>query len=412
MAKRRGHGEGSIHQRKDGRWCASVDLGRSPTGKRVRKNVYGKTRKEVADKLKALHNSQGNGVDLSVERVTVSVFLDRWLADIVSTRNKARTYDGYKQIVDHHLKPHLGKHQLAKLTPVHVQAMLNSLAAAGKAPNTLRNIRAVLRRALNQGVRWQLIQRNAATLVDVPQHTKKETFTSHALDEQQARALLKAVAGHRLEPLYRLALSLGLRRGEVLGLLWTDIDFDRATLRITGAIQRLRGELQRTTTKTRASMQPITLPPLLLETLRSHRERQAEERKNAGDQWEEHGLVFTTTIGTPIEPRNLIRHFKTVLEKAKLPSTIRFHDLRHTAATLLILQGVHPRVVMEILRHSQISTTMNTYAHVLPSLQKDATAQLETLLNRTEPVEDAEEENASANPGETGECDTSDDTEL
>jgi integrase len=389
-ARRRGSGEGSIYLRPDGRWCATVDLG-YVNGKRKRKYLYGETRKEVSEKLKAAQAAQLAGVHLDIERQTIAQFLERWLSEVVSRRNKIRTVDGYTQIVRQHLIPHLGRRQLTKLTPEHVQAMLNTLAAEGRTYNTVRNIRAVLRRALNQAMRWQYVQRNVATLVDVPRNAAAPaaedtpsavpTFAIQPLDERQARALLDAVTGHRLEPLYRVALSLGLRRGEVLGLRWEDIDLQRATLRVTGSLQRLRGKLERTTTKTVASMRAIDLPPVLLASLQRHRVAQEQERQATSERWRESGLVFTTTRGTPIEPRNLIRHFKTVLKKAGLPQTIRFHDLRHSCATLLIAQGVHPRVVMEILRHSQISTTMNTYAHVLPGLQRDATAKIEALLS-------------------------------
>lgn len=387
--RRRGNGEGSIHQRPDGRWCAVIDLG-FVNGKRKRKYIYGDTRKEVVEKLRAAQQAQVAGANLAVERLTVARFLDRWIDDVVSKRNKARTVDGYKQIIKDHLKPYLGRHQLDKLQPEHVQAMLNALAAEGRKYNTVRNVRAALRRALNQAMRWQYVQRNVATLVDVPRYrddddgdekgTKPE-FAIQPLDEEQARALLKVVAGHRLEALYRIALSLGLRRGEVLALRWKDIDFERATLRVTGVLQRMRGRLERDTTKTASSARGVDLPPVLLAQLRRRREIQEQERAEAGEDWQENGLVFTTRTGTPIEPRNLIRHFKQVLKKAGLPETIRFHDLRHSCATLLIAQGVHPRVVMEILRHSQISTTMNTYAHVLPRLQRDATTKIEELID-------------------------------
>jgi integrase len=290
MAKRRGHGEGSIHQRPDGRWCATIDLG-VVNGKRKRKYLYGETRREVVEKLKATQFAQASGANLAAERLTVAQFLERWLTDIVSHRNKPRTVDGYTQIVRQHLIPHLGRHQLDQLSPEHVQAMLNTLASEGLKYHTLRNIRAALRRALNQALRWQYVQRNVATLVDVPRQTNtteddepidQGTFSIQPLDEQQARALLAAVAGHRLEPLYRVALSLGLRRGEVLGLRWVDIDFERATLRVTGALQRYRGKLERTSTKTAASTQPISLPPVLLASLRRHQEVQERERAAAG----------------------------------------------------------------------------------------------------------------------------------
>lgn len=387
--RRRGRGEGSIHERPDGRWCASLDLG-IINGKRKRKYIYGATRKEVVEKLKAAQLAQASGANLAVERITVGQFLDRWIADVVTRRNKPRTVDGYKQIIKDHLKPHLGRYQLDKLRPEHVQAMLNALAAEGRKYNTVRNVRAVLRRALNQALRWQYVQRNVAILVDVPRYREDDPdsdsdqptpeFAIQPLDEEQARALLRAVTGHRLEALYRIGLSLGLRRGEVLGLRWLDIDFEQATLRVTGQLQRVRGKLERSSTKTAASARGVDLPPVLLAQLKQHRAAQEREHERAGERWQEHDLVFTTQIGTPIEPRNLIRHFKQVLKQAGLPETIRFHDLRHSCATLLIAQGVHPRVVMEILRHSQISTTMNTYAHVLPRLQRDATTKIEELI--------------------------------
>ncbi|HEY3228826.1 MAG TPA: site-specific integrase, partial [Roseiflexaceae bacterium] len=308
-ARRRGSGEGSIHLRPDGRWCATVDLG-YVNGRRKRKYLYGETRKEVSEKLKAVQAAQLAGVHLDIERQTVAQFLERWLSEVVSRRNKIRTVDGYTQIVRQHLIPHLGRRQLTKLTPEHVQAMLNTLASEGRAYNTVRNVRAVLRRVLNQAMRWQYVQRNVATLVDVPRAalaSKSDTapsdahaFTIQPLDERQARALLDAVAEHRLEPLYRVALSLGLRRGEVLGLRWEDIDLQRATLRVTGSLQRLRGKLERTTTKTAASMRAIDLPPVLLASLQRHRVAQEQERQAANGRWRESGLVFTTTRGTPI----------------------------------------------------------------------------------------------------------------
>jgi integrase len=296
------------------------------------------------------------------------------------------------------------------------------LAAEGRKYNTVRNVRATLRRALNQALRWQYVQRNIATLVDVPRYRDDEDedegdadqakpeFAIQSLDEAQARALLKAVEGHRLETLYRIALSLGLRRGEVLALRWADIDFERATLRVTGLLQRLRGKLERGTTKTTSSARGIDLPPVLLAQLKQRRAKQEEEQKAAGEAWQDTGLVFTTRHGGPIEPRNLIRHFKQVLKQAGLPATIRFHDLRHSCATLLIAQGVHPRVVMEILRHSQISTTMNTYAHVLPRLQRDATTKIEELFD--EPVAEYEGKEPAAAEAGTGDTDDPEDADA
>ncbi len=188
MAKRRGNGEGGIYQREsDGKWCASVDLG-FVNGKRRCKVIYGKTRKEVAEKLKALHRDQAAGINVATGRQTVKAFLERWL-EVSKQRNKTRTYEGYDRIVALYLEPHLGHIVLGKLTPEPVQTMIDRLALA---PNTVRNIRAVLRRALNQALKWELVSRNVATLVETPRITQEEMS---ALDEQQARALLRVLKG-------------------------------------------------------------------------------------------------------------------------------------------------------------------------------------------------------------------------
>lgn len=379
MGRRRGHGEGSIHLREDGRWCASVDLGWI-NGKRRRKYVYGKTRKEVADKLKVIHRDLGAGLDITTDRQTVKVFLERWLSEVVSQRNKVRTYEGYERIVELYLNPAIGHIPIGKLTPQHVQRLVNDLAGKGLAPNTVRNARAVLRRALNQALKWGLVSRNVATLVDTPRIEQQEMSP---LNEKQARALLRALKGDRLEALYVLTLSLGLRRGEVLGLRWADLDFDAGTIRVVQTVQRTRTKgLIIVPPKTKSSIRRLSIPPFAVKKLRTHRERQ-----NGVDN--PHGLIFVSTVGTPLEPDNVTHHFKTILKKAKLPDTIRLHDLRHSCATFLLAQGVAPRVVMEYLGHDQISTTMNIYAHVMPENLKEAAARMGELL---EDGEDQQEE--------------------
>jgi integrase len=400
MASRRGHGEGAIYQREsDGKWCASVDLG-FLNGKRRRKIIYGKTRKEVADKLKALHRDQAAGLDIAPSQQTVKAFLETWLEQTVKRFNRPRTYDKYAADIKYHIIPAIGNRQLAKLTPEHVQTMLNALADAGLSYNSVRNVRAALRRALNQAMRHGYIQRNVATLVDVPGDV---SFTAEPLNEEQARWLLEVVRSHRLEALYRIALGLGLRKGEILGLLWEDIDFDAATLRVTGSLQRQNGHLERSATKTDASVRTVALPPILLKILRKHRARQQKERTTC-ERWHETGYVFTSTIGTPLEPSNMIRHFKASLRKAGLPKTTRFHDLRHTCATLMIKRGIHARAVMDVLGHAQISTTMNTYAHVLEEVQREAVSVLDALFPDDEDAEEDDDlqDGADTNEGAAG----------
>lgn len=221
---RRGHGEGGIYQRADGKWCASVDLGHIG-GKRRRKIIYGKTRREVADKLKELHRDIAAGTNVAPEQLTVEKFLDRWLREVICHR-RPRTQESYEGMVRLHIVPYLGTHKLQKLLPEHVQAMMNALTATGLSPRTVEYACLVLRRALNQAVRWGYLMRNVAQLVETPRVPRHKV---QPLDERQARALLDAVRGHRMEVLYRVALSLGLRRGEVLGLRWVDVDFEAHT---------------------------------------------------------------------------------------------------------------------------------------------------------------------------------------
>jgi integrase len=373
MAKRRGHGEGSIYRRKDGRWCAEIYLG-IVSGKPKRKTIYGRTRKEVSEKLKIALRDQQQGLNIAPERLTVAQFLDLWLDQVVRNSVRPRTHESYKHTVHKYLIPHLGHHQLIKLNPAHVQAMLNALHAAGLT-RTVPYTRAVLVIALNIAVKWGYLARNVAALAEAPTVHRRDI---QPLTKEQALALLDAVKGHRLEALYRIALSLGLRRGEVLGLWWEDVDLEAATIRITGALQRQQGKLERTATKTRASNRMLQLPAVLVSALQAHRGRQDRERRRAD--WKEHGLVFPSTKGTPMEPRNLNRHFARVLKCIGLPSTTRFHDLRHSAATLMLLQGVPLRVISKILGHTQMRVTADIYTHVLPELERDAAERMDALF--------------------------------
>src|SRR5215212_3636748 len=333
MAKRRGNGEGGIYQREsDGKWCASVDLG-FVNGKRRRKVIYGKTRKEAADKLKALHRDQAAGLNIAPEQQTVAQYLDRWLDTIITPHRRPKTAASYAQIVRLYLKPYLGKHQLAKLTPEHIQLMLNRLLEDGGvhgeplSTQTVHYVHSVLRRALNQALKWGAVARNVAVLVDPP---RVEKHTISVLTPEQGQLLLSTAAGHRLEALYIVALLLGLREGEVLGLRWSDIDFAAHTLRVGQTVQRVSGKLLLAPPKTESSNRLLPMPMKVERALACHAERQEEERAAWGEGWNATGLVFLSEAGTPIEPRNLVRHFKTLLQRADLPN-IRFHDLRHVS---------------------------------------------------------------------------------
>jgi integrase len=342
MASRRGHGEGSIYQRtSDGRWIASVDLG-CVNGKRRRKTLSARSRKEVAEKLKKVLREQQQGLPIHADRQTVGQYLDTWLTEVIKSSVRPKTYRSYEGIVRIHLSPVLGRFQLAKLTPQHVQQLLNAKRAAGLAPRSVQYLRDVLRNALGQAMKWGLVTRNVATLVEPPRVPHHEM---RFLSPDQARALLAAACGERLEALYKVALALGLRQGESLGLRWEDVDFAAGTLRVRYALQRVDGTLQLVEPKTSQSRRTLIMPATVATALEAHRDHQALDRAAAGDRWVETGMVFTTTKGTPLDARNVTGWFKKLLATAGLPD-MRWHDLRHSCASLLLAQRVDSHVAM------------------------------------------------------------------
>jgi integrase len=373
--KRRGNGEGSIYQLPDGRYRGAVDLGWI-NGKRRRKYVTRRTRAEVAKAVRDLTALAESG-RLSAERTpTLRQWMDTYLGEVASAKVRSSTLHRYREEVEHHIGPMLGRHRLDKLSPAHLTAFYRNRLTVLSA-GSVRRMHANLRRALNVAVRWKLIPVNPVELVDPPSlpHTEVHPYS---LDE--ARVFLKAVRGVRLEARWVLAIALGLRQGEVLGLRWTDLDLDRALLRVRGQLQRDpdTGELRWVETKTARSRRTLPLPASVLVSMRQHKERQDSERINA-DEWADPELVFATRHGTPVHPRNDYRSFREIIRQAGL-RTVRLHDLRHTAASVLLSLGVPARVVMEILGHSQISVTLNTYAHVAPEVSRDAADRIESAL--------------------------------
>ena len=375
MAKRRGRGEGSITRRADGRWMARVDLGWED-GKRRRKTLYGRTKREVQDRLRETLHRTEKGLPPVPEQETVGAFLRRWLATIRG-RVRPRTHRSYQQVVRIHLEPGIGRVRLAKLTPLDVSAWFESRHAAGVGGRTIHYARAVLRAALNQALKWELVSRNVASLTDPPRYRTREIAP---LTPEQTRKFLAAVAGHRLEALFTVAVGLGLRLGEALGLPWDAVNLDAGTLSVRQTLERAGKQPRFGEPKSARGRRTITLPGIVTAALRKHRTRQLQERLIAGERWNDSGLVFTTEAGAPLDGCNINRTFKAILRRAELPA-IRYHDLRHTAATLLLTQGVDPRTIMETLGHSQISLTLNTYAHVVPALQRKAAAKMDEILD-------------------------------
>lgn len=276
-----------------------------------------------------------------------------------------------------HVVPALGSKRLERLTAADVRVLLNGKRDAGLAANTIRHIHALLRVAPTQAVREDLAPRNVASLVQVPMPPAADV---RPLDVEEARRLLDAARGDRLYALWEVALGIGLRRGEALGLHWQDVDLEAGALRVEQTLQRTGGRLVLAPPKTARSRRTVPLPPVCVAALRAHRVAQAREQLAVGPAWQDSGLVFTTGLGTAIEPRNVNRSFAALCRRAGL-RPIRLHDLRHTCATLLLAHGVSARVVMETLGHSQIAITMNTYTHVLPVLQREAADRMDALLS-------------------------------
>ncbi len=371
MAGRRASGEGSIYRRRNGTWSAIATL---PDGRR--KHIYGKTRDQVRGKLAEILHALQNGSFTDARGKTLGDFLDQWLADVVKPRVRAWTFTGYEVHVRRHIKPVLGRVPLEKLSPQHVQHLLNRKLEEGLKPKSVRYLRGTLRTALNEAVRWGLVSRNAAALVDGP---RVERFDIQPFTPAEARVFLDSIAGERLEALYSVALTMGLRQGEALGLRWQDVDVELGYLRISKQLQRVHGAPQLVEPKTARSRRTLAMPPMITKSLEQHRVRQRQERSNAGNRWAETDLVFASTEGKPLDGTAISKGFHRLLERAGLQQR-RFHDLRHSCATLLLVQGVSPRVVMDLLGHSQIGLTMNTYSHVIPDLRRDAADRMQDLL--------------------------------
>jgi integrase len=384
-SKRRGAGEGLVRLRKDGRWEARITLGWE-AGKRNTKSYFAATQAEVQEKLLAARCDLSRGLLISAKAQTLGTFLDDWLLRSLKPRAKARAFESFSTITRLHIEPMLGSVSLHKLSPQQVQRLLHEKSAAGLSPQTVTNIKTVLRSALAQALKWGLISRNSAALVDAPRIPRKQVVP---FDADQAGRLLEAAKGSRYEAVYQLALMLGMRRGELLGLRWSDVDLDGRTLRVSQSLQRIatgshgngrKTALLATEVKTDGSRRTIALPDSVVKALRAHKARQAQERLVAGSSWQDHGLVFVSRNGRPTEPIGLHRDYKAVLEKAELPTTMRFHDCRHSAASLLLAQGVSPKMIADLLGHSRIGITMDLYGHILPAMRRETADAMDRIL--------------------------------
>lgn len=373
--------QGSIqkHTGKRGtNWYAVVDVARDPTtGKRRQKRVSAPTRKDCEALVRAALQAAETGGVARDDRLIVCDYVDRWLVAIESTVRPA-TFRRYGDLLRRHALPVIGGVRLVKLSPLDLQRLYADRIAAGLSPTTVHHLHAVIHRALKQAMRWGLVDRNVSEMTDAPRRTLPDVQTWGA---KQAAAVLAAGDGTDLAALWRLALLCGMRRGELLGVKWEDIDLDHGTVAVRRTLSRGKGETwELGQPKTASGRRSIALPTSCVAALRKHRARQTEDRLRLGAVWEDHGFVFTNSTGGPLHVNSLVGRFGRVVKAAGVP-TIRFHDMRHTSATLLLAEGVHPKIVQERLGHADISMTLNRYSHVTPGMQRRAADALDAAID-------------------------------
>lgn len=369
---RRGNGEGSIYFLKaQKRWFGviSVGLGR-------RRTVSAVNRAEVVKKLRALQADFSAGTLPEPNQVTVAAWIDDWIRDFVDRRLRSTTAMVYKLHLGY-VKPHIGHLKLTALTPLHIQRLYSELQCGEKALSayTVARVHARLVTALNKALEMRLIRENPARAAKPPKSKRRPISP---LSREQTIAFLEATKGHRLEALFTLALSTGMRQGELFALEWCDVDFENARVSVRGTLVEIKGKFSIHEPKTERSRRQIDIPVTAIEALRRH--------QKAAEKFGKAGYVFRDTDGGPLRKSNFLRRdFKPALRKAQLPETIHFHDLRHTHATLLLESGINVKVTQERLGHARITTTLDTYSHVTPTMQKEAARAIDAIMKQPTP---------------------------
>ena len=391
--RKRADGEGSIYQRVDALWVGELMVGYRPDGKPDRRRVSAKTQMECRRKLDALKQQHAHGTLTDrAKQHTLAGYLDRWLAG-VKVRVRPTTHERYAELLRLHVTPTLGKKRLDSIKPDDVQRLyallLTKEVDAGQArkpgvgaalsPRTVHHVHTVLHTALEQAVKWGYLARNVCDVVDAPKVPAREL---RAPSSEDAAALLDAATADPLLTLWTLAVYSGARQGELLGLQWPDVDLEGGRLTIARTLlQTTRGGIPAyAPPKTARSRRTLALPEEAMQALRTHRQRQLEQRLLLGTDYSDYHLVFASAIGTPLGYRNVSRSFKAALVRAGLPATIRFHDLRHGHATALRRAGTDIKTVSERLGHSSIGITADLYTHAVPQADVDAAQALQALI--------------------------------
>jgi integrase len=385
-AGRRLNGEGSMTRRADGRWMGRFYAWTS-AGTRKRITVYGRTRKEATEKMREAQEHNRQGIPVPDTAWKLGDWLDHWLEHVVGLNRRPATYRLYEMTVRLYLKPGLGSSALTRLSASRVQAFFNGQLAAGRSIRTVQVMKTVLSSALSRAMREELVVRNVARLAELPTW-ERNPVTPWTVAE--ARAFLEAAKNDPLYPAFVLLLLYGLRRGEVLGLRWRDIDEDDGEIRVRQQVQRMNGELRLYPVKTAAGRRDLPLLPIAQTVFDLRRQAQAADRAELGRAWLDNGLVFTTKTGRPVEPRNLVRSFHRICGGNEF-RPIKVHHLRHTTATLLKNLGVPARDAQIILGHSRLAVTLEIYTHEDRQAQREALGRISEALGHASELPTADE---------------------
>jgi integrase len=371
MAGKRGNNEGTILKLPSGNWRAQITL----NGRRLSHTFS--THRDSQEWIRKTRGQIDDGLTFAITKITLGDFLKGWLTDTKAARQRS-TWVKNEQICRGYIIPNLGQVKIRDLRPEHIQGLYRSLLDQDVGTYTVIKVHTVLHSALQQATLTGMISRNPASYAQPPREPANEMAI---LNESQVSQLLVAANGHRWEALYHLAIVTGMRQMEILGLKWTDLDWLRQTLRIERQLQRPEGgeAVKFASPKTRFGKRAIALGGKTIEVLRAHLLYQQGEKTVAGIKWVENGLIFTNSLGGPIDARNLLRNFKQLLRDAGLPA-IRFHDLRHTAASLMLNAGIPVIVVSRRLGHARASITLDVYGHLIPSMQSEAAELIDQMV--------------------------------
>jgi integrase len=394
MAKKRGNGEGSITKRKDGSWMGRVTIGRKSDGNLDRKCVYGRTRAEVSEKITKLLNEVNSGTYIEPTKMTTGEWLDIWFMEYVLTTKRPSTSKGYDDIIKLHLKPTVGNIPLKDLSPVHLQSAYNEklkdkkledgTIKKGLSARTIEHINVMLGTALNQAIKCGYTTKNVSKLVAKP---KVEQAEIQYLSLEEQRKLLSILNTHRLGFAYEFDMATGLRQSELLGIRWKDFNEEKGSITIRHTIMRQRNydddesktKIVKGKPKTKKGIREIPLAPSILKKLKMHRENQEKYKLEYEAVWKDSGLIFTSEIGTNIEPRRLLDTYHKLLAKLGLKKR-GIHTLRHTFATRAIENGMDVKTLSEILGHEDVSTTLNLYVHSSDEVKKESMNKMDYLF--------------------------------